>query len=107
MASNYIITEWLGEKQIQKFIVSSPSVGEPNFYRNTVSLDSFRNREVKRCFGQGANPKHRKGRRFSIRPEWEYDAETEQYNLQTTNILDIWEFYKQINYNYKKQTYGH
>ena len=122
MATNYIITEWFGDKRIQKFVVSQPSVGEPNFYRNGISIESFRNRESKRCFGPKANPKHRKGRRFSMQPEGEYELDIaralnsvyrdlyedqikEWQNMPSTNVSSIWDFYKQINYDYKKRKF--
>ncbi len=118
----YIGTEWFNSERVRKFIITTPSGSEPGFYRQGLSFDCFKNRELKRCFGKDADPSARYGRRFSFQPKYEYDEDVARLkrsphvaamqdhidfleNMEGINPLNVWEFYNEIGYDYKTQKF--
>jgi hypothetical protein len=95
-------------------IVMYPDFKEPGFYRQILSLDAFKNREMARAFPDG-KWKNKKITWATIKYESDFLPES---NLDTIEIWtcgktwedlpvskDVWQFYKDIGYNYKKQKY--
>lgn len=91
-----------------------PAFLEENFYRQTVSYNSFRSRENRKLFidKECKIPRHYYGKRLGICDIEDYN----EWNLWRFNHFkalnlpyfehdSLWELYKGIGYDYKKQKY--
>lgn len=101
-------------KEEKRFrVVLVPSYGEKGFYRQGVSFDAFKNREAKKLY----NWLHVRKRKLSdlkwcsVKYEHDlFDGDFEIYtNHQTWEDLpvstSVWQFYKDIGYDYKKKRF--
>jgi len=95
----------------QFFMVKIPSVSEPGFYRQGVSMDCFRSRELNRFYKKYL--KKQKEKYCQIFREDEFNDSNLKWILSHNNIdMDtlpifdtIFDFYTHINYDYKKKKY--
>jgi hypothetical protein len=90
-----------------------PEYKDDGFYRQILSLDAFKNREARKLY----NWRHIKKRSIkeliwcSIR--YEHDLEFDKKWILSPNVKfndlplskDVWQFYRDIGYDYKKQRY--
>lgn len=98
------------------YLLNRPRFGEPDFYRQSVSLTAFNERELKRAFPYS-------GELPPIGFNWMRHAQSLEYcsvdhDYQTTRFgsnadlypiaaefNSVWDLYKHIEYDYKKQKY--
>mgnify|MGYP004724113507 CR=1 FL=1 len=95
-------------KIVSKHIIPEVKYGDKGFYRDTVSINAFSERENKRFYNS-----HLKGeildRRVFVQNYKEWLSENKEYNLDETPIFEhqnIKEFYSFIDYNVKKKKYN-
>jgi hypothetical protein len=94
-SKNFIVTEHGAAGPVKYHTFTLPTVGEPGFYRSTVSFNSF-------FYG-------RRGRNHNGQ-QWFYGQRIEEmlYKVEGLEILahdSIWDFYKAIKFDYKKSKY--
>ncbi len=114
-----IIEERRFGKPYSQSLVKLPTVYDKGFYRQITSVDSFKNREVKK-FAEKFYMKNKPcPRYFSVRYMddflFEYESHlslVEKYNIsyewesiELDRYDSIFDFYKGIKYDYKKQKY--
>lgn len=108
-----IVPEWLnGEPTGVVHRVHLPSVSEKGFYRQSVSYTAFNKAMCLLVYGKVPPP-------IWYSPQWEEEWECkmeterhlkEQYNMEppTRTFIDhcsIWEFYKAIQWDFKKKRF--
>lgn len=109
-----------GWKTIQTHIFSLPGVGEPGFYRATVSYDAFRNFENTRLYNSMQKRKCYPDFHYSLKPTYEWEADeqllfkalasfgvdAEHGIIEKLQHDSIWDFYKAIGFDWKKRRYA-
>ena len=100
------------------FKVKTPVVGEKDFYRSTVSLQSFGQNENKRLYLANVAGEKLKDDRYSVYSEYEFElydvmmskAPSKEFvnkwkSVKIVNCESVWDFYAKIGYNHKKKKY--
>lgn len=98
------------------YVVNTPSVTEDGFYRQVTSFSAFRWREMKRRF-----PMDKEGKPLYKSVECcmvhTFDDQMSRWEMQEricglfqreeplAEFDSVWDFYKAVNYDYKKQRY--
>lgn len=109
-----------GWKIVQSHIFPLPGVGEPGFYRATVSYNAFRNFENTRLYNSMQKRKCYPDFHYSLKfaYEWEEDeqllfntlsslgVEAEHSIIEKIQHESIWDFYKAIGFEWKKRRHA-
>lgn len=109
--ANWVVTKWVGNDPTEIHFVTTPSVTEPHFYRQTTSMDSFRNREAIR-FNRAYMRKKPLPVRCHVQPRSDWNIMwsrgrpfADRDPLPEFYHADLWAFYKAIGYDYKNKKY--
>lgn len=117
--------EWRFGEAVAIHHIAVPSIGDKGYYREVISMDYYRGRELEKVYGEKARKKGMRLANFPVqyamrrRDDWEFSQESSRDSIEriTGRVYDrwsnlpvhehasIWDFYKFIGYDYKKQKY--
>lgn len=102
----------MNNEDVAVHFVEKPTAGEHDFYRQTVSFNAFKERELEQ-FHKKWTKKLPTGRHFYWQSKEEYESELcimsalalRVDGLPVYHHKSVWDFYKAIGYDYKKKRF--
>jgi len=117
-----VIVFWEYGRPVSVHDVFTPGFGEPGFYRATISYDCYHNRECTRLYEANKKGRLSLPKRGSVKHKKEFDEDRKSWKESYEKVTgekyedyhdklprfrhaSIWDYYKAVGYDYKKQRY--